>query len=93
MCFNEKSPVYCLNTACLHDEPLPFIVGTKVSSVSKASIVQTKLAIPKYEEHQAVSAILSDLDGEITALKKLTKCRQVKQSIMQQFLTSKIRLI
>lgn len=72
---------------------LPYIVGTKVSSVSKASIAQTKLVVPKYEEQQAISYILADMDDEITELEqKLAKYRQVKQGMMQQLLTGKIRL-
>lgn len=91
--FAEKFLGYYLNAACYHDQLLPFIVGTKVSSISKASIAQTRLVVPKYEEQQAISCILSDMDDEITELeKKLAKYRQVKQGMMQQLLTGKIRL-
>lgn len=92
--FAEKFLGYYLNASCYHDQLLPFIVGTKVSSVSKASIAQTKLVVPKYEEQQAISSILSDMDDEITELEqKLAKYRQVKQGMMQQLLTGKIRLV
>lgn len=91
--FAEKFLGYYLNAACYHDQLLPYIVGTKVSSVSKASIAQTKLIVPKYEEQQAISSILADMDDEITELEqKLAKYRQVKQGMMQQLLTGKIRL-
>lgn len=92
--FSEKFLGYYLNTACYHDQLLPFIVGTKVSSISKASVAQTRLAMPKYEEQQAISCILSDMDDDITELeKKLAKYRQVKQGMMQQLLTGKIRIL
>ena len=92
--FSEKFLGYYLNAACYHDQLLPFIVGTKVSSISKASVAQTRLVVPKYEEQQAISCILSDMDNEITELeKKLAKYRQVKQGMMQQLLTGKIRLV
>lgn len=92
--FAEKFLGYYLNAASYHNQLLPFIVGTKVSSVSKASIAQTKLVVPKYEEQQAIAAILSDMDDEITELEqKLAKYRQVKQGMMQQLLTGKIRLV
>lgn len=92
--FAEKFLGYYLNAACYHDQLLPFIVGTKVSSVSKASIAQTRLVVPKYEEQQAISCILSDMDDEITELEqRLAKYRQVKQGMMQQLLTGKIRLV
>lgn len=92
--FAEKFLGYYLNAACYHDQLLPFIVGTKVSSVSKASIAQTRLVVPKYEEQQAISCILSDMDNEIKELEqKLEKYRQVKQGMMQQLLTGKVRLV
>lgn len=92
--FAEKFLGYYLNAACYHDQLLPFIVGTKVSSVSKANIAQTRLVVPKYKEQQAISCILSDIDDEITELEqKLEKYRQVKKGMMQQLLTGKIRLV
>lgn len=92
--FAEKFLGYYLNASCYHDQLLPYIVGTKVSSVSKASIAQTKLIVPKYEEQQEISSILSDIDDEIRELEdKLAKYRQVKQGMMQQLLTGKIRLV
>ena len=92
--FAEKFLGYYLNAACYRDQLLPYIVGTKVSSVSKASVAQTKLIVPEYEEQQAIAEILSNMDAEIEALEqKLGKYRQVKQGMMQQLLTGKIRLV
>ena len=92
--FAVKVLGYYLNAACYHDQLLPFIVGTKVSSISKASIAQTKLIVPKYEEQRAISCILSDMDDEIAELEqKLAKYRQVKQGMMQQLLAGKVRLV
>ena len=92
--FADKFLGYYLNAACYHDQLLPYIVGTKVSSVSKASVAQTKLVVPEYKEQQAIAEILSNMDSEIEALEqKLVKYRQVKQGMMQQLLTGKIRLV
>lgn len=92
--FADKFLGYYLNAAFYHDQLLPYIVGTKVSSVSKASVAQTKLVVPEYEEQQAIAEILSNMDSEIEALEqKLEKYRQVKQGMMQQLLTGKIRLV
>ena len=45
-------------------------------------------------EQKAIAEILSDMDSEIDALEqKLTKYRHVKQGMMQQLLTGKIRLL
>ncbi len=58
-------------------------------------INQTMITIPPtHEEQEAIAAILSDMDSEITALEeKLAKTRQIKQGMMQELLTGKIRLI
>jgi len=49
---------------------------------------------PTVEEQDAIAAILSDMDAEITALEaKLTKARQIKQGMMQELLTGRIRLV
>jgi type I restriction enzyme, S subunit len=45
-------------------------------------------------EQTAIAAILSDMDAEIAALEnKLTKARQIKQGMMHNLLTGRIRLI
>ena len=49
---------------------------------------------PTIEEQTAIASILSDMDNEIEALdQKLAKTRQLKQGMMQQLLTGKIRLV
>ena len=92
--FADKFLGYYLNAACYHDQLLPFIVGTKVSSVSKSSVAQTKLVVPDFEEQTAIASIFLDMDNEIEALEqKLEKTCQLKQGMMQQLLTGKIRLV
>ncbi|WP_323885923.1 restriction endonuclease subunit S [Aeromonas caviae] len=49
--------------------------------------------IPQREEQTAIATILSDMDNELQALtQKLEKARALKQGMMQQLLTGKIRL-
>lgn len=49
---------------------------------------------PTIEEQKTIAAILSEMDDDIEALdEKLAKYRQVKQGMMQQLLTGKIRLV
>lgn len=51
-------------------------------------------APPTIEEQTAIASVLSDMDNEIEALEqKLAKARQVKQGMMQQLLTGKMRLV
>lgn len=92
--FAEKFLGYYLNSSYYHNQLIPYIVGTKVSSVTRASVSLTKLLVPEYEEQKAIASILSDMDDEITELeKKLEKYKQVKQGMMEQLLTGKIRLL
>ena len=49
---------------------------------------------PPLPEQTAIAAILSDMDAEIAALEaKLAKARQLKQGMMQELLTGRIRLV
>ncbi|MBT3178970.1 MAG: hypothetical protein HOG03_15290 [Desulfobacula sp.] len=49
---------------------------------------------PKFDEQTRIAQILSDMDTEINALeKKLEKYKMIKQGMMQNLLTGRIRLI
>ena len=46
------------------------------------------------EEQDAIGAILSDMDADLTTLEaKLTKARALKPGMMQELLTGRVRLI
>lgn len=61
-------------------------------SVSK--LLAFDCIVPPYTEQTAIATILSDMDTEIAALEtKLAKARQIKQGMMQELLTGKIRLV
>lgn len=50
-------------------------------------------SLPPISEQVAIAAILSELDAEIAALEaRLAKARQLKQGMMQELLTGRIRL-
>ena len=55
----------------------------------------TQIPFPKEETEQTrIATILSDMDTEISTLEtKLTKYKQIKQGMMQELLTGRIRLI
>jgi type I restriction enzyme, S subunit len=49
---------------------------------------------PTAEEQMAIAAVLGDMDAEIAALDaKLAKTRRIKQGMMQNLLTGRIRLV
>jgi len=53
-----------------------------------------ELAIPDHAEQLAIAETLSDMDAEVAALEaRLAKARQLKQGMMQELLTGRIRLV
>jgi type I restriction enzyme S subunit len=49
---------------------------------------------PIFTEQTAIATILSDMDAEIESLEsKLAKAREIKQGMMQELLTGRIRLV
>ncbi len=53
-----------------------------------------KINLPSIEEQNAIAQVLSDMDNEIEALEeKLEKYKSIKQGMMQELLTGRIRLI
>lgn len=54
-----------------------------------------KVPLPMYvEEQRAIATVLSDMDAEITALEqRRDKTRALKQAMMQELLTGRIRLV
>ena len=64
-------------------------------NISQAIVNELSFLVPPCEkEQQAIAKILSKMDNEITALEdKRAKYEAIKQGMMQQLLTGKIRLI
>ncbi|MGL5488005.1 MAG: restriction endonuclease subunit S [Shewanella sp.] len=67
---------------------------TAIPHISPQDIRDFKLLLPPtLQEQTAIATILSDMDSELNALEqKLAKARDVKQGMMQQLLTGRIRL-
>src|ERR1019366_9008646 len=63
--------------------------------LSVAKVLGLTTAVPKEPEEQtAIASVLSDMDVDIATLEtKLTKAQQIKQGMMQNLLTGKIRLV
>lgn len=69
--------------------------GSGLPNIKKSSLNGFTLTISQNkEEQQAIAQVLSDMDSEIQSLEvRLTKYQSLKQGMMQQLLTGKIRLI
>ncbi len=85
---------YCFQSRKIKEQFSFFSVGTKVSGISKSNIVKIELHFPEsLGEQTAIATILSDMDAEITALEsRRKKTRALKQGMMQELLTGRIRL-
>lgn len=85
---------HCFQATAVKRQFRFFAVGTKVLGVSKTNIAKVEVLVPPLPEQTAIATILSDMDVEIDALTaKLAKARDVKQGMMQELLTGRIRLI
>jgi type I restriction enzyme S subunit len=57
-------------------------------------LIGTPICLPSISEQHAIGSTLSDMDAEIDSLEsKLAKAREVKQGIMKELLTGRIRLV
>lgn len=62
--------------------------------ITKEKMESTEVTMPIIAEQTRIATILSDMDNEITVLEtKLTKAKKIKQGMMQNLLTGRIRLI
>ncbi|TAK21452.1 MAG: restriction endonuclease subunit S [Chloroflexota bacterium] len=69
-------------------------LSTTVKHLAHGDVEKIENPLPEIEEQLAIAAVLSDMDSEIEALQaKLAKARQIKQGMMQELLTGRIRLV
>ena len=78
----------------VHKNILAYLATGTRSKLNKKEINKIEIFFPKDKaEQQAIAQILSDIDSEITALeKRRDKMKAIKQGMMQELLTGRIRL-
>lgn len=69
--------------------------GSTFLEIGKTQLAAFEVELPATKDEQAaVATVLSDMDAEISELEsRLTKARQLKQGMMQELLTGRIRLV
>ncbi len=68
--------------------------GSTFFGITQGAIGNYLAYLPSIEEQIAIAAVLSDLDAEILALEtRREKTRTLKQGMMQELLTGRIRLV
>ena len=69
-------------------------IGSTFLEIGKRDVASIELSVPTHTEQRAIAAVLSDIDDEIVALEqRRNKTRAIKQGMMQQLLTGRIRLV
>lgn len=68
--------------------------GDAVVHISASALATIEIKVPSLGEQTAIATVLSDMDAEIeTLLRRHDKTTQIKQGMMQQLLTGRIRLV
>lgn len=101
MCLHPKNPNvfakgylgYAFNSAIFHNQLVPLMQGTKVTSISKSAIKGTFIAVPPKEEQESIVKALSSIDTLITKFDVLIeKKNNIKKSLVQNVVSGKKRL-
>lgn len=94
---NAYDPVflyYVLSSRIFDDFLTKLQAGSTIIHLYQKDFVSFGFMAPTLAEQTAIAAILSDMDAEIEALEeKRDKYKAVKQGMMQELLTGRIRLI
>lgn len=87
-----------INSNSYHNQLLPLIQGSKISSISKKALSQTSVFVPSYEEQQTIASYFRILDAKLQAyakkvesLKKLKSASLVAMFPQQGETTPKVR--
>ncbi|MDT0120940.1 restriction endonuclease subunit S [Kocuria marina subsp. indica] len=86
--------------AALHFQTKPYrdwievlLAGSSINNLRPADIAALEIPLPEHEEQVAIASAVTDMEDEIHALRhRLTKAHAIKQGMMQQLLTGRIRL-
>ena len=76
---------YYMNSPAYHNQLLPHIQGTKISSISKKAVACTNIIHPaSKDEQRALATFFTSLDNQISAAeKRLASLKQVKAASLQ----------
>ena len=87
--------LYALGSKFVTEQFTKIMSGSTRSSVGMEVLRELHIQLPPSEEEQtAIATILGDMDTELAALEsRLAKARQIKQGMMQELLTGRIRLL
>jgi type I restriction enzyme S subunit len=77
-----------------YDRVMQMTAKSSVDSVRREMIANMRIPLPSIQNQKEISESLREIELEIISLeKKLSKALQIKQGMMQELLTGKIRLV
>lgn len=88
--------VSCLFQTDSYREQLSVVLaGSSINNLTPTSVKSLSFAVPVQKNEQtAIAEVLSDMDADLAALEaQAAKARAVKQGMMQELLTGKVRLV
>lgn len=100
-CIRARTPSTCMkyifqimNSTTYWENISLLLSGSSINNLRPNDILNMTYKFPTAIEQQAIAQVLSDMDFEIEQLeKKLAKYQQIKQGMMQELLTGRIRLV
>ena len=87
---------YLLSSRNYRNQLREIATGTSGSmkNISKGALLGLSIQYPEPNEQTAIATVLSDMDAELAALEsRRDKTRALKQGMMQELLTGRIRLV
>ena len=91
---HAKFVYYQLQGANLNRQIALLTNSSSQGNIGMGDIEKLVLPLPDKDEQLAIATVLSDMDTELAALdSRLAKARQIKQGMMQELLTGRIRLL
>ena len=86
---------YVLESSVFKDFLQQLSAGSTINHLYQKDLVKFDLYVPPTkEEQEAIAGILFDMDSDIHRLeKKLSKYQKIKQGMMEELLTGKVRLV
>lgn len=91
---NRRFVFYLFQTNRYRDYITNLLAGSSINNLSPSSIESLEFNFPELDEQDAIAQALRDMDGELASLEsRLAKTHTIKQGMMQELLTGKMRLV
>jgi len=91
---HERFVFYALQTRYIERQIKLMTNASSQGNIGMSDIGLLEIPVPSVAEQEAIAAVLSDMDSELTALEaRRDKTRALKQGMMQELLTGRTRLV